>query len=303
MAGGPWGDGTVPLIGLVDVLASLSARKLVGGAVVLVAVIAVGDYVTGAELSFSAFYLVPVFFCAPAGRFAGATVALVAAASWTIIDMATRIVPYEQVLIPVWNVVIRFLVLALVVALVAALKDRLTLERTLSRTDPLTQVANTRAFGQATQTELHRMARSHRPLTVAYIDVDEFKAINDVHGHSAGDEFLTIAANTMTANTRETDFVARLGGDEFALLLPETQLGDALDLLIRLHTSLQTATAKWASGFSIGAVTFASPPDSVDAIIRAADRVMYDVKRTGKNTVVCKPDTELPKGVTKGSRH
>lgn len=137
------------------------------------------------------------------------------------------------------------------------------------------------------------MTRSGHPLTVAYIDVDDFKSINDAHGHRAGDDFLVRAAAAMTDDLRATDLVARLGGDEFAILLPETDVDEALSLLSRLHATLQATTAQWTSGFSIGAVTFAVPPRSADEAISAADHVMYDVKRDGKCSVRCLPASQV----------
>jgi diguanylate cyclase (GGDEF)-like protein len=94
----------------------------------------------------------------------------------------------------------------------------------------------------------------------------------------------------MAAALRRTDVVARIGGDEFAVLLPETGLAEALDRLRRLHEQLLTATASIAAvGFSVGAVTFTDPPRSADHLLGLADRVMYQVKRQGKNTIWGEP--------------
>ena len=273
----------------------MAPRELIGGGVALVALIGFADYVTGSELSFSVFYLIPVVLAATVSHVAGIAVAVTAVVTWDMIDLATRVTPYEQLFVPVWNVVIRFLILWLVAALVAELEGRLTLERNLSRTDSLTQLANIRAFYDALESELSRIARTPRPLTVAYIDLDDFKAINDTHGHAAGDEVLALVASVLAAQVRKTDLPARLGGDEFAVLLPETDLEDALVQLTRLHTSLTSAVAarKCAVGFSIGAVTFAVPARSVNEVISTADRVMYRVKRAGKNAVRCEPAAEV----------
>ncbi len=279
------------MIGFINAVASLSHRRVIGGSIVLVVVIGAGDYMTGPNLSFSVFYLIPVFFSGAAGRLAGTAIAAGAATVWGIVDIARRTTPYEHLAIAEWNVFARLVVLWLVATLVSALVARLAIERSHSRTDPLTKLANARAFYETTEAALLGMRRNRRPMTVAYVDLDDFKAVNDSHGHFSGDALLAVVADAMSGTVRQTDHVARLGGDEFAVLLPETQLHDARTQLHRLHAGLTAAVAAggWAVGFSIGAVTFEDVPASVDQMVNAADHVMYKVKRSAKNTVRCEP--------------
>jgi diguanylate cyclase (GGDEF)-like protein len=258
-----------------------------GAAMVLVGVIGVGDYVTGPDISFAVVYLIPVFLLATAGRAVRTAIVGAIALTWSLVEIALRSTPVPHGLVPALNGLSRFVLLWLFAALVSALAVKLADEQRLSRTDPLTRLSNARAFHETADAEIRRMRRAHRPLTVAYVDIDDFKAVNDAHGHSGGDDVLTLIAATMATGLRASDHIARLGGDEFAILLPETDLDGALVHLRRLHAKLQTVTAAYARpvGVSIGAVTFCDPPRSGLELVDAADRVMYKVKQHGKNRI------------------
>jgi diguanylate cyclase (GGDEF)-like protein len=147
-------------------------------------------------------------------------------------------------------------------------------------------VANRRAFIEAAELELERARRSGRPLTLAFVDCDDFKSVNDELGHAEGDALLMVAAQTLRGSTRAVDAVARLGGDEFGLLLPETDGPTAQALLGRVRATLLSAMLRhhWRVGFSMGAATFITPPDSVDQMLARADELMYQAKRTAKGT-------------------
>lgn len=146
-------------------------------------------------------------------------------------------------------------------------------------------------FYEVASAELNRQGRYPRLMTLAFVDLDNFKEVNDRHGHKIGDMALVAVANAMRAATRTTDILSRLGGDEFALLLPETDLEGARRLLQRLSADVAQAMAAsyWPVSCSIGAVTFDTPPDNVDAIITAADHLMYRVKASGKSAVRIEP--------------
>jgi diguanylate cyclase (GGDEF)-like protein len=167
------------------------------------------------------------------------------------------------------------------------LKSLLAKEQELARIDPLTAVPNRRAFYEALDQERMRSRRYRRPFTVAYVDLDNFKKVNDSLGHAVGDELLVQVAAGLKNNLRASDYVGRLGGDEFAVLLPETDATAAQLVLRKLRLRLleEMKAHEWQVTFSIGAATFLDPPDSLDVIIRMADETMYAIKAHGKDNV------------------
>ncbi len=170
------------------------------------------------------------------------------------------------------------------------LKTLLANEQELSRVDPLTMVPNRRGFYESLEKERVRTVRYHRPVTLGYINVDNFKKMNDTFGHTMGDELLVAVAAAVRTNLRISDVVARLGGDEFAVLLPETDAIGSERVLKKLRLKLLDAMRErgWDVTFSIGAVTFLDPPASLDILVRMADETMYAIKARGKNDVsVC----------------
>ena len=157
----------------------------------------------------------------------------------------------------------------------------------LTRQDDLTGVLNRRGFFEVLGDESKRSQRYLHPLTVVYVDLDDFKLVNDLKGHKTGNLVLQEVARTMQSILREVDFVARLGGDEFALLLPETGAENVRVVLDKLRTALMNEmnAHDWRVTFSIGAVTFNDPRVTAEEMIARADELMYSVKLSGKNRV------------------
>ena len=157
----------------------------------------------------------------------------------------------------------------------------------LATQDQLTGVLNARAFADRLTQELERNRRYPRPLSLLYLDLDNFKVINDSHGHQTGDAVLRLVADAMRTSVRVADIVGRLGGDEFAVLMPETdaQLADAAAK--RLAASLRTVFKGTPSvTASIGVVSCSVTDANTDDLLRRADQAMYDAKRLGKDRVV-----------------
>jgi diguanylate cyclase (GGDEF)-like protein len=280
---------TVPTaVLLLDAVGRARAFTIVLASLTMLAMVSIGDYLSGSDLSFSAFYQLPVVLAASSARTrAGVWIAVVTAVLWSCVDVGTRPHPYPSILNPVWNTGVRFLVFALVIALLDALKKTVLHERVVSREDDLSGLPNSRAFYEFAEIERRRLARHGGALTVAYLDVDDFKGINDTLGHSAGDDVLRATADVLRSSLREVDLAGRLGGDEFAVILPDTDAAGATVVLDRLHVALgvEAALRGWPIGFSIGSVTFLSAPPSVDVMISKTDRLMYEVKRAGKNAL------------------
>jgi diguanylate cyclase (GGDEF)-like protein len=248
--------------------------------------VAVGDDLTGTEVSFTLLYLGPIGFATWfAGPAFGLLLSLASAVASLACDNASRPTGALPLAIQVWNFSVHLGVFVSLASLLGALKARLDGEHQLARTDPLTRVANRRAFLESSGVELERARRTCRPITVAYVDCDDFKRVNDVLGHAEGDALLAIVAATLRGETRSIDAVARLGGDEFGLLLVDTDRPTADALLARLRAALlgEMREHGWMVTFSIGAVTFMVPPLSVEEMIHRADQLMYATKRRGKN--------------------
>jgi diguanylate cyclase (GGDEF)-like protein len=146
----------------------------------------------------------------------------------------------------------------------------------LARTDSLTGVANRRAWDEELPRELARAARSGRPLCLALLDLDHFKAYNDEHGHQAGDRLLKEATVAWGAKLRKTDLLARYGGEEFALLLPDCRLESAMEIAERLRTAQPEGTC------SIGVAAW-DGRERADELITRADRALYAAKAGGRN--------------------
>ena len=153
--------------------------------------------------------------------------------------------------------------------------------------DALTNLPNRRAFDDAFQQEIARSRRYDRPLCVAIGDIDHFKSINDTFGHQVGDAVLEKLATFMRNSLRTTDYVARWGGEEFTILLPETRLDAAEELLNRLRTDIANydiSEIDRAVTLSFG-VTACAKPDDADDLLERADRALYTSKQTGRNKV------------------
>ena len=140
--------------------------------------------------------------------------------------------------------------------------------------------------------------RPRRPVTLAYLDLDHFKEVNDRRGHHAGDAVLQRTAAAIREACRTTDLIARLGGDEFAILLPDTGPDDAASALERVRAAVGAAmaTAGEPCTASLGAAAYLRAPLTVDAALHDADGVMYRAKAGGRDRVVIEridtPDTD-----------
>jgi diguanylate cyclase (GGDEF)-like protein len=269
-----------------DALGPKARLQVTLACLALVAGTAVLDRSTGPHLSFAAFYLLPVAICAWWAGFApGILVTTAGAFAWCAVELAegSGVPPAATA----WNGVTRFGTLCLVASLAARLHARVVRERRLARTDPLTGAANGRHFYEAVAAAADRARQAGRPLSLAYLDLDDFKLVNDRLGHAAGDEVLVHVAETVRAEVGAAGLLARLGGDEFALLLPDAGADVATALLNGVHRRVSEALAKreWPVGVSIGAVTFSRPPGDVDRMVQRADAQMYAAKRNGKGRV------------------
>lgn len=269
-------------------MSKASSWLLVGLGLLFILVLAMMDYLSGPDLAVGIFYLAPIVTVASVKGFGpAAALAIVAATAWGTADVLASDT-YSTPFIPIWNSTTRLGIFLIVGRLVASQRVQVDKERELARVDSLTGVGNTRAFEERAAMEIDRARRYGGALTVAYLDLDDFKKINDSLGHSRGDEVLREIGSLLVRSTRAADFVARLGGDEFAILLPSTGKARATAVLDGLSDRVRSSShvADGLLSFTLGAVTFKSAPDSVDEMIRAADSLMYEGKRKLKGSVV-----------------
>ncbi len=245
------------------------------------------DYLSGVELRVFPLYYGPISLVAwYRGRSGALIAAVLSAVSWSASNFLAGL-QFSSAGIWVANSLLQGTSFAVVGLLIATLRAALMRERGLSRIDPLTSLLNSRAFYEEAGRLLAVCQRKGRPITVAYIDLDDFKTVNDRQGHQAGDDLLRAAAEILHASIRPSDLAARLGGDEFAVLLSEVDSQNAAATLERLR-SLLADTFTSPPGpvtVSIGGVTFLTPPDSVEEMVQRADSQMYRAKREGKNRV------------------
>ena len=267
-------------------LVPLHRALLIAGCLTLVGATAVLDEKTGPYLSFGVFYLLPVVICAWWGGFApGILVAIAGTVAWCVVDHAEN--PATPPVAGVWNGVVRFGTLVLVASLAARVHAGVRRERWLARTDPLTGAANGRHFYEIVSTEAERAQKTAQPLTLAYVDLDDFKKVNDRLGHAAGDEVLMQVVRTIHTELAGFGALARLGGDEFAVLLPGLGPAAAATKVAQIHArvSEELSRREWPVGVSVGAVTFPRPGTDIDRMIQRADILMYAAKRKGKRRV------------------
>ncbi len=156
---------------------------------------------------------------------------------------------------------------------------RAELER-LALRDPLTGLMNRRALADRLAIEITRAHRTGTTLGFAMIDVDDFKKINDAHGHAAGDEALKAFADILRRSVRETDVPARFAGDEFALIMPETDRITAAPVMDRFYSALRTAGLSCSTGIAFVPID----AQTQAALFESADTAVYVAKRAGKNT-------------------
>ena len=193
-------------------------------------------------------------------------------------------------------------------ALVVALPLVIVLQRSLrhaslaaaARTDAKTGLLNAGAWQREAAVEITRAARAQTPLAVAIADIDHFKAVNDTHGHLAGDAVLAAVSAAMRDLLRDFDLCGRFGGEEFALLLPRTTAAQALEVTERIRQGIsqlaipRDGTAAIRVTISIGVAVPSQARRTLDDLLAAADQALYQAKRSGRNRVVMYAHTRVP---------
>lgn len=246
------------------------------------------DYQTGAHISMMLLYALPIllsaWFC---GKTEGVVVAIAAACSWLFINLLHHS-PGESDAALSWNALTRFgifILIAYTVSLQAQLRKALQREKLRADTDRLTGLLNKEAFRERMEEEMHRAQRYNHPLSLAFIDLDNFKQVNDTQGHARGDSLLQQFSKIIITAIRKTDIAGRMGGDEFAVCFPETgdeQVRKAVEKLV-MSLEIMTSQSGWQVSASIGVVTCNKVSETYDVLLGKADKLMYVAKGKGKN--------------------
>ncbi len=288
-AGGPKKGSTedpVPA-SIIEYIYTLPKSLLVLIAFVLSLLVGILNHFAGPELSSSVFYLIPISLVTWfTRRWMGIIMSIVCVFTWLSADFTSG-ASFSSQSIPYWNGAARFASFFIFTLVLAALKNVVAHEKESSRVDFLTGVRNRRCFIELADMEIKRARRYQSAFSVVYIDLDNFKLVNDCFGHSAGDNLLCLIANAIENNIRGTDTLARLGGDEFAILLPETgpELARVIAQRIQKVNSDIMRKYEWPVTLSMGVVTFAKGPSAVDDLLKISDALMYAAKKNGKNTI------------------
>jgi len=244
-------------------------------------------YLSGTEYALSLFFLFPIIFSTwYVGKKAGVFLSFFSTFTWLCADLY-MITGFSDPWIPFVNETFRLIVFLLVTGLMWGFKTNLESQRSLARTDHLTGLPNRLAFYESAGLELNRTRRFLLPLSVIYLDVDNFKEVNDSLGHDAGDNLLRKVAETIMKNIRRIDIAARFGGDELVVMLPETDVNGARRLAEKLQLKLnqEMQANKWPVTFSMGVATFKNIPITIDDMLHIADKLMYFAKKNGKNKI------------------
>jgi len=244
-------------------------------------------HATDAEFAFASLALLPVIVIAwIGGKWHGLTMATLAVVMWVAADMASDR-SFSPSWIPGLNAVVRFVTYAMAVLLVSQVRLQFEREREHAIRDTLTGLHNRRAFEVAGSAELERARRYQSHLAVVFLDLDNFKMLNDALGHDRGDQALQATAKALLAATRASDVVARLGGDEFSLIFPEIGFDAAVSAGHKLFAAVNEALVVFPPvSISVGVVWFEVADRPFIDMLKAADEVMYKAKASGKNSVL-----------------
>ena len=241
---------------------------------------------TEAEFALASAAIVPVVLVSWLNGFAwGGVFSMMAALMWVYADYILGR-EFSSHWIPFANGLTRLATYLFVAYLTASKRALLMKQIEMATHDALTGIPNRRSFVATGQVEIVRALRYQHAVAVIFIDLDNFKQLNDSRGHDAGDAALKSVASALRKSLRETDHFARLGGDEFAVLLPEISEGAASQAGHKISAAIENSVTAFApASASIGVAWFEKPGPDFSEMLRAADTLMYEIKNEGKHGV------------------
>jgi len=251
----------------------------------MIAVLGMIDLATGYEYSFAVFYLVPVSIAAwYDNKYMASFTIILSALTWLYADYGAGH-HYSNSIIPYWNACVRLGFFSVFAFLLFKIKRNLADMTVMAMRDSLTSLNNTRAFNLEYQTLKKRHPKKDQTLAVGIIDLDGFKSVNDIYGHSKGNDVLVEFAHVLKETARMNDVVARMGGDEFVVILQDANSQGIEEYAKRLRNKFLLSGLKQQYGvdFSMGIRIYAELPDNLDDATRQADQLMYQSKARGKS--------------------
>jgi diguanylate cyclase (GGDEF)-like protein len=270
--------------------------------VVLVLCLVVGwiDNATGTEVRVLPLYFTATTFGAwRLGRTGAVVSATLALSTWMA---AQALDPANHWSTAIWigNIITQGTALLFVGMLVATLSVQLRVADAANRRDALTGLRNRHGLLSDTAVAIALCRRNERPIALAFIDLDNFKQVNDQLGHKAGDMLLQVCAGAIQQCCRSTDIGARLGGDEFVIALPELQLSEAYTFVDRLRVTFKAhpEVASSQASMTIGVLIDPRATLTIDSLLAKADALMYEAKRAGKDRAIVRELNEAPPAVT-----
>lgn len=245
------------------------------------------DFFLPPSFSLSFLYAIPVLFMAwYFGPVIAGLMMILTGSLWVTIEFLTKAnnLPLPVVL---WNTFMQLVLMASFAYLVLRLRHMIEQNHETARRDTVTGLSNSRTFYEIAEIEVMRAKRYGHPISLAFIDLDDFKLINERYGHPVGDRLLAEFAHLAFSIFRRTDTVARIGGDEFVILMPETNQDESKAPIEKLRQSMDTVMKEnnWPITLSIGVYTFLTMPNNLQVMITFADSLMCQVKLSGKNQV------------------
>jgi diguanylate cyclase (GGDEF)-like protein len=213
-------------------------------------------------------------------------IAIFSAITWATSDLVSGHI-YSHITVRIWNTLMVLGMFLFVAYSITTIKKLFIKEHEHVDIDDLTGLANIKFFYEQARIEISRLAKQKLPLTLAYIDINNLRHVNDTLGHIAGDYILHEVAHIMKSTLRPTDIISRLGGSKFAVLMPETANENAMVIINKVQEHLLDVVKKngWPVAFSTGVVTCDGLAYTLDELIAMAADLMNAARETGKNVV------------------
>ena len=258
----------------------------------LLLVLAIGglDTITSYDISVSVLYLLPITLIAwYEGGVSAVLVSIFSAITWATSDLVSGHV-YSHITVRIWNAVMVLGMFLFATYSITTVKKLFIKEHEHADTDDLTGVASIKFFYEQARLEISRAAKHKMPLTLAYIDIDNLRYVNDTLGHIAGDYLLHEVAQITRSTLRSTDIISRLGGAKFDVLMLETTNENAKVLIHKVQERLLGVAKKkgWPVTFRTGVVTGDRTTYTIDELIAKAEELMNAARETDKNAVKSK---------------